>query len=398
MPGPVALTDRSLAQRWREVKAGEEWFDDMHEVMTETVKELLEEALDRELLEQLQAGWYSRNPDRVDWRNGYRTRSLQTRLGVIKDLRVPRSRRGTYQSKILPRYDRYADSVQSLVCETFLAGVSTRRVGEVMEPLLGGTVSASTVSHMTKVLDAAVRAFHQGRLGDDVRYLFLDGVVLRVKGAAKVQRKAVLTAYGIKESGEKELIAFRMAASEASVHWEGFLNNLYQRGLEGKGLQLIITDGGKGLHQALTLVYGQVRHQRCWVHKLRNVMGRLPAKWRVGCLKQLRTVYIVDTEAEAKKRYREWADKWRTLAAKAVECVEPDIDSLLSFLHEPKELASRLRTTNAIERCFREVRRRTRPMSCFNNDASCERIMLAVFRYQNGRWKGHPIPHFTHNT
>lgn len=398
MPGPVALTDRSLAQRWREVKTGEEWFDGLHETIAETVKGMLEEALDCELLEQLQAGWYHRNPDRVDWRNGYRRRSLQTRLGLIKDLRVPRSRKGTYQSRILPRYERYADSVQSLVCETFLAGVSTRRVGEVMEPLLGGTVSASTVSRMTKVLDASVRAFHQRRLVDEVLYLFLDGVVLRVKGVAKVQRKVVLTAYAIQENGEKALIAFRMAPSEATVHWEGFLNDLYQRGLAGKALRLVITDGGKGLHQALTLVYGQVRRQRCWVHKLRNVMAKLPVKLRVDCLKQLRTVYMADTKTEATQRYRAWANEWRAPVPKAVECVETDIDELLTFFNEPKELAAKLRTTNAIERCFREVRRRTNPMSCFNNDASCERIMYAVFSYQNGRWKGRPIPYFTHNT
>ena len=398
MAEPKALTERSLAQRWLEVKAGDRWLDDMHERMSETVKGLLEQALECELLEQLQVAWYHRDPDRVDWRNGHRTRSLQTRLGLIKDLRVPRSRKGTYQSKILPQYDRYESSVERLVRETFLAGVSTRRVGEVMEPLMGGTVSAATVSRMTKALDASVRAFHQHHLEDDVRYLFLDGVVLRVKGAAKVQRRVVLTAYAVKESGEKELIAFRMAASEATVHWEGFLNDLYQRGLEGKALRLIVTDGGKGLHQARALVYGQVKHQRCWVHKLRNVMGKLPWKLREDCLKELRTVYMADTQAEAKKRYHSWAEHWKGSAPKAVECVEADLDELLNFLTEPKELAANLRTTNAIERCFREVRRRTRPMSCFNNDASCERIIYAVFSYQNSRWKGRPLPLFTHNT
>ena len=398
MSGPKALTDRSVAERWREVKSAEQWWDDLHDTMRSTMKGLLEDSLECELLEQIQAAAYQRNPDRVDYRNGYRFRSLQTRLGVIVNLRVPRSRDGRYQSLILPRFGRREASVEDVICDAFLGGLSTRRVGEVLEPLLGEPVSASTVSQITKSLNAEVRRYHNRPLPSDIVYFYLDGIVLKVKGMAKVQRKVVLTAYGITSQGRRILLDFQVATSESSLQWEGFLNNLYRRGIDGKTLRLIITDGGSGLHDALQVVYGSVKRQRCWVHKLRNVMGKLPKRYQVECLGQLRLVYTAESRDNASHRYRIWAEKWRSLVPKAVECVEKDIDELLNFLSEPLERASKLRTTNAIERAFREVRRRTRPMSCFNNDESCERIIFAVFNHQNRMWKDRYLPDFTHNT
>ncbi|MCL5999633.1 MAG: IS256 family transposase [Chloroflexi bacterium] len=398
MPGRKALVTPILTEPWREVNSMEGLMEDFSEQIALGIKAALEKCFECELLEQLQSSWGKHNPDRVDYRNGYRYRSLQTRLGLIKDLRVPRSREGTYQSQILPRYKRYEAGVEDLVRDSFLAGVSTRRVGEVLEPLMGGSVSASTVSEITKALDGQVQKYHQRRLPDDVVYLFADAVYMTTKGGAKAARKAVLTLYAIKTNGEKELLDFRVADSESEAQWESFLNHLYKRGLEGSQLRLIISDGGTGLHAALQMVYGHVKRQRCWVHKLRNVIGRLRAKQRAGCLAQLRTVYQAKNGTEARKEYQSWAKAWGDEAPAAVACVEKDLEELLNFFSEPANLARRLRTTNAIERCFREVRRRTNPMSCFNNSASCERIIYAIFTYQNSRWKDRPIPELTHNT
>jgi putative transposase len=350
------------------------------------------------MLEQLQTDWGQHNPDRVDYRNGYRTRTLQTRLGLIKDLEIPRSRNGVYQSQILPRYKRYGSDVEGVVRESFLAGVSTRRVGEVLEPLFGGSVSASTVSEMTKVLNEQVRQYHHRRLEDNVVYLFLDAVYMSTKGPAKASRKAVLAAYAIKNNGVRELLDFRVAESESQAQWEAFLNHLYNRGLEGKLLHLVISDGGVGLKAAIQMVFPQAKHQRCWVHKMRNVVGRLKVKQRDACVSELRKVYQSKNTTEARERYRAWAQNWQKEAPDAVACVEKDLEELLAFLSEPSELAKRLRTTNVIERTFREVRRRTNPMSCFNNRESCERIIYAIFTHHNDRWKDRPIPEVTHNS
>jgi putative transposase len=398
MPGLKALTGRSVTELWKEVKNPETFWDDLHDEITDLVHEFLESTLEEELLEQLQARYYQRNPDRVDYRNGSYTRSLATRLGVIQNLRVPRSRHGTYQSQILPQYQRYEPSVEDMAQEAFLAGVSTRRVGAVLEPMVGEPMSAETVSRIAKRLDAAVAAFHRRQLSDDVVYLFLDGIYVRVKGTDKVQRKPVLVAYAITSSGEKLLVGYRVCQSESEPEWEAFLNDLYQRGLQGTALKMVITDGNPGLHRALQTVYPYVPRQRCWVHKLRNVMVKLPVKQRESCLKELRSVYTMATQAAARERYRSWVQRWQDTAPAAVECVRKDIDELLTFLSQPATMWQTLRTTNAIERVFREVRRRTRPMTCFNNTPSCERIIYAVFCYQNDKWKGHPLAHFTQNT
>jgi len=363
MPGPIALTDRSVADIWKEVKNPETFWDELHDSIAEAIHGLLESTLEAEMLEQLQATCYQRNPDRVDYRNGHYTRSLATRLGLIENLRVPRSRHGSYQSKILPRYKRYEASVEDMVQEAFVAGVSTRRVGAVLEPMLGEPVSAETVSRITQRLDAAVKAYHKQPLSDDAQYLFLDGVYVRIKGIDKVQRRPVLVAYVITSSGEKQLLSYHICRSESEPEWEAFLNDLYRRGLEGKALQMVITDGNAGLHAGLQTVYPYVPRQRCWVHKLRNVRAKLPVKLRDDCLSDLRTVYMAGTQIAARERYDIWVERWEDRAATAVECVRKDIDELLTFLTQPAALWQTLRTTNAIERVFREVRRRARPMT-----------------------------------
>lgn len=398
MRGHKVLLLPILTEPWREVNSLDALMEDYAEAAALSLKYMLAHCFEYEILEQLQTQWGRHNPDRVDYRNGYRTRTLQTRLGLIKDLQVPRSREGVYQSRILPRYKRYGGGVEGLVRESFLAGVSTRRVGEVLEPILGGSMSASTVSEMTKGLNEQVREYHHRRIEDDVVYLFLDAVYMTTKGAAKAGRKAVLTAYAIKSNGVRELVDFRMASSESQDQWEGFLNHLYNRGLEGKMLRLVISDGATGIKTAIQMVYPQAKHQRCWVHKMRNVVSRLRVKQRDACVSQLRAVYQAKNITEARERYRTWADVWREEAPEAVACVERDLEELLSFLSEPQALAKKLRTTNAIERSFREARRRTNPMSSFNNRESCERIMYAIFKQQNERWRDHPIPEVTHNS
>lgn len=296
------------------------------------------------------------------------------------------------------RYQRRLGQVNQVIRETFLAGVSTRRVGETLEALLGERVSAQTVSRVTRSLDREVARFHRSPVEDDIRYLLLDGIYLRVKGVAGVKRKLVLCAYGITVAGQRRLLGFRLATAESQAQWEAFLSTLRERGLLGRHLKLIVTDGCKGLHAALDTVYPYVPRQHCWVHKLRNVANLLKRGQQEECLDGARAIYQAETRRSAIQAYWAWARRWRGEAPKAVACLERDLEPLLNFLTCPPSHRRMARTTNAIERCFREVRRRTRPMSCFNNDASCERIIYAVFSHLNHNWKDHPLPQFTHNS
>jgi transposase-like protein len=280
----------------------------------------------------------------------------------------------------------------------FLAGVSTRRVEEVIRPLLGEGISAQTVSRICRSLDAEVQRYHARPLLDRYQYLFFDGIVLRVKGAAAVQRRLVLCVYGIRYDGVRELIDFRQANSESEAQWLAFINNLYERGLRGANLNMVTTDGCVGLHNALDTVYPYVPRQRCWAHKLRNVAAKLPRRIQEPCLVEAKSIYQAPTRREAIIRFRQWAAMWREQAPNAVRCIEDDIDQLLPFLDCPKEHWKKVRTTNAIERAFREVRRRTRPMSCFQNSASVDRIIFGVISHLNTAWEAKPLLQFTHNS
>ena len=389
-----ALDERTLADLWREVPLEEEVWSVVRAREQLALKHLLQGALEHELVEQLAASRYRRTEVRRGYRNGCYERDLVTQLGVIAGIRVPRAR-ARVERQVFRRYQRRHTVVDALIREMFLAGISTRRVGQVLSVLLGEPVSAQTVSRLARSLDQEVVRFHEAPLADDVRYLLLDGVSMRVKGAMGVKRRLVLCAYGITVSGQRRLLAFRLAQSESAQAWEAFLSQLRERGLAGQRLRLIVTDGCSGLHQALETVYPYVPRQRCWVHKLRNVANLLRRSQQRECLGGAQAIYQAATRRAAIRAYWAWARRWREEAPKAVACLERDLDELLNVLACPEPHRRKVRTTNAIERSFREVRRRTRPMSCFTNSASCERIIYAVISHLNKSWEGKVLPEFT---
>jgi putative transposase len=393
----LEVLDRGhLKLEWEERKAFFEEELDGH--VRSEVKRLLEEALDAERTSRVAVGRYVRDVEtRCDFRNGYYRRDLGTRLGLLRGLRIPRARRG-YKSELLPRYQRRQESVHGLVREAFLRGISTRQVGPVLEPVLGEAYSAQTISRIARGLDAAVEKFHRRALGDEYVYLFLDGVVLKVRDArGKVRRRVVLVAYGVTPAGRREVLAYRLAQAESEVAWTAFLQDLYLRGLEGRRLRLVVSDGSTGLHAAVSLVYPQARVQRCWAHKLRNIAEKVPQK-EGSCVAQAAAIYRALNRRQAERAFRRWAGRWRKRRPRAVACVERDLEELLSFFSVPQSHWKKVRTTNVIERAFREVRRRTRPMSSFTNPDSCDRIVFGVVSHLNRSWERKPLKEFTQNT
>ena len=387
------LDQGHLKLSWEDRK---EFFEEeLGEHVRSEVKRLLEEALEAERTDWLGVGRYVRDEaGRQDYRNGYYRRDLGTQLGLLRRLKVPRSRRGC-RSRLLGRYQRRQESVHALVREAFLRGVSTRQVGEVLAPILGEAYSAPTVSRIVQGLDRAVAAYHRRRLPDEYVYLFLDGVVLKVRdGRGKVRRRVVLVAYGIIRGGRREVIGYRLAAGESEVAWTAFLQDLFLRGFEGRHLRLITTDGSTGLKAALGLVYPQVPQQRCWAHKLRNIADKVPKK-EGSCVREAAAIYQAGSRREALRAYRRWAEKWRRPRPRAVASVERDLEELLSFFAVPPAHWRKVRTTNVIERCFREVRRRTRPISSFTNPAGCDRIIFGVISHLNRSWETRPLKQFT---
>jgi putative transposase len=389
------LTELTLEERWWGVKwLSEDWQEEIEERQLRMVKVILEGSLEQELLLELQAGRYKRTGARRSYRNGHYERSFSTKYGVIKALKVPRARE-SYESRVLPRYRRRQDKVDRMIREMFLAGVSTRRVGEVLSTLGLAKVSPQTVSRVLRSLDREVQLFWTRPLADIYQYVFLDGICLKVKGAVERQKRLVLCAYGIRLDGKREIISFRQAADESEAKWEAFLRDLYDRGLAGRKLKMVVTDGCHGLHRALDTVYPYASRQRCWAHKLRNVANKVRRADQKECNKQASLIYQAQNRREAVRRYREWEATWQPTYPDAVKCLAKDLDELLSFLDMPAEHRVKVRTTNVIERSFREVRRRTRPISCFNNTASVNRIIFGVISHLNKDWKGKPLWQFT---
>lgn len=191
-------------------------------------------------------------------------------------------------------------------------------------------------------------------------------------------------------------MAFRLADSEAEKEWVILLEDIRRRGLCGNNLELVITDGAKGLITALSWVYPYAKHQRCWAHKLRNVVNKVRRIDQKQVMKGAQAIYQADNRKKALLAFRQWKRRWLLSYPKAVDCLENDLDTLLNCFSYPKELRSRIRTTNAIERAFREVRRRTRPMSVFTNDQSCERIVYALIQHLNSQWRKKPFTNPTH--
>ena len=337
---------------------------------------------------------YGRSRERQDYRNGYYTRDFVTRFGTLR-LRIARSRKRGFLPEVVKKFQRRAEEVTLLIREAFLRGISTRQTGRVVATLTGETVSAQTVSRITQALDEAVRQFHQAKLSDEYAYLFLDGVSLRMRRPAGRKRVHMLVAYGIRRDGSRHLLAFLRSQGESQSEWEGLLQDLYRRGLEGKHLLLIVTDGCPGLATAIQTVYPRARHQRCWVHKMRNILERVRKCDYEQVKTGARAIYRADSRTQALAAFRRFRARWRGPYGPMVRRLEQDLPELLSIFSLPRQLWRKLRTTNVIERCFVEVRRRTRPMVCFVNVASVDRIIYSIFQRFNLEWKNRTLKLFT---
>ena len=382
MPQQVAAI-RSVSKAYQVIKEistqGVPWSEDYRFYSRIAVKQLLEDRMKANIDSYLEEMAVRGEEDR---RNGRYSRHLLTELGDV-ELEVPRTRR--YSAlKVVRAYSRRVQRIDRMILSCFVLGISTRKVAEALLPVLGERVSAATVSRIGKQLDQVVKAFHRRPLKDQYRVLIFDGVVLSRKSGAGALRRPVLVVLGIRPDGKKEIIDFRLAPGESALAWEAFFNDLYRRGLKGEGVELIVTDGGAGLLAALPLVYSQVPLQRCWAHKIRNILDKVRKTDQPSVKRSLHRVMDAKHLVGARQAAKRFVEKWNRLYPKAVRCLREDLEELLTFFSfkDPSWRKS-IRTTNAIERRFREVRRRTRPMGVFSDRTSIDRILYAVFSYEN---------------
>ena len=377
----------TVSEAMKEVKAFE-WEGDYKGATRAALKEVIERGLNNARDEYL-AELASRDSAEEDRRNGYYPRHLLSAVGDV-ELKIPRTRSWSAR-EALKELGRRTREVDQLILGCFVLGLSTRKVATALFPILGEKVSASTVSRIAHQLDAAVLAYHRRPLKGRYRVLLFDAVVMKRKTGGGSQKRMVLVALGITGEGKKEVIDFQVAKGESEGAWAKFFTALVKRGLSGEnstsspqeGVKLIVVDGGKGLLAALDLVYPEVPVQRCWAHKARNVVDKVKKADQAAVKRDLNRISQAKNRIAAQKAFGALVRRWEGKYPQAVACVREDIESLLEFYAFPADWFKQVRTTNAIERRFVEVRRRTRPMGVFSDRTSIERILFAVLMHEN---------------
>jgi putative transposase len=374
-----------------DVSSADEWSDEYRTVGRNAIAGFLRDRMKESISDYLAR----RAEGTSDRRNGSYVRHLLTELGDVA-LTIPRTRR-YIPLEVLTAYARRALKIDRLIMACFLLGLSTRKVGEALLTILGEKVSPTTVSRIAKTLDTAVAAFHRRKLSNDYRALIFDGVILSRRTGMGPLRRPVLVVLGIRHNGKKEVIDFRLAVSESAAEWDKFLRDLCHRGLTGEGVGVISVDGGKGLLTILPDHYPTIPVQRCWAHKMRNILEKVRKKDYDLVREGLRKIYQARHIMLARQHAGRWRKKWEQQYPQAVKCLFADIDDLFTcFQFEDLAFRKSIRTTNHIERRFKEVRRRTRPMGAFSNKTSVDRILYAVFMHENKAEEVYPAFLLTH--
>jgi len=385
------LPEALKAVKEMNLTSDDEWGGECRETARSAVAKVLKDRMEEKVAFHLASAYRDGTPDR---RNGSYIRHVLTELGNIV-LSIPRTRRFSPRG-VVAAYARRAKEIDQLILTCFLLGLSTRKVGVALFSLLGEKISPQTVSRTAKTLDDAVKAFHKRRIVIPFRALILDGIVIKRKTETGTARRPVLVALGIRKDGKKEVIDFRLAKSESGAEWRIFLTDLINRGLAEP--EAICADGGEGLISILPEVYPNIPFQRCWAHKVRNILDKVPRKKQAAVKKGLRKIYNAGSHAEAQTAAKRWTRSWIEKYPKAVKCLQDDVEELFAcFQFDDPDFRKTIRTTNAIERRFREVRRRTRPMGVFCNRTSVERILYAVLMYENINQGVYPVFGLTQN-
>jgi transposase-like protein len=350
----------------------------LQEQLRLTIKFVLIQVLEEEVDAFVNASRYQRTPERQDYRNGTYERDLGTSMGVVEDLPVPRTRHG-FRTELFERYQRRQAELDDAICEMFVGGVSTAKVGDVLEALGSSSLSPSTVSRIFHTLEEEFETWKERPLQGHYWYVFADGTYFSVIYNGQGEKMPILAVIGIDSAGKREVLGFSTGDRENQKAWEGLLDNLKGRGLQQ--IDLWITDGGKAMINAIESRFGTAQRQRCIKHKMENVLGYIPKKQHEAVLPELRAIFYQANRQKAEPTAVAFAAKYQSTYPTAVECLERDLGTCLTFYDFPEEPWKFIRTSNSIERLFEEVKKRSHKMAAaFRNEDSCLLLFYAVIR------------------
>ena len=344
--------------------------------MAEVLKILLNEAMKIEREDCLAAGAYQRTPDRKGYANGFKPKTVDTRMGRIA-VNVPQVRGDVeFYPSALEKGCRSERALKVAIAEMYVKGISTRRVTGVLEKMCGLNISSTQVSRAAKILDEELNYWRNRPLGE-YRYLTLDAHYEKVRQNGSVQSCAVFTAIGVNTDGKREIVGVSVSLSEAEVHWRAFLKSLLDRGLHG--VKLISSDAHEGLKAARQSLFNGVRWQRCQFHLQRNAQAYVPKKtMQKQVHDDIADIFAAPSGELAQVRLKYYVEKYGKSASKLSEWMEENLPEGLTIFELPAKHRKRMRTTNPLERLHEEINRRTRVARLFPSEASLLRLVSAI--------------------
>jgi transposase-like protein len=354
------------------------------DLLREGVRVLAQAVMETEVSGQIGAGPYERSSSRTAYRNGYRTRTWDTRVGTI-ELKIPKVTAGAYFPSLLEPRRRAEKALHAVVVEAYVKGISTRKVDDLVRALGIDGISRSEVSRICKSLDEEVQAFLGRPIESECPYLWLDATFHKVREAGRVISVATVVAIGVTATGERTVLGAATGPSEDHQFWTSFLRQLVKRGL--RGVRLVISDAHEGLRQAIAKILHEATWQRCRVHFMRNLLSTVPKGAQDAVAAIVRTVFSQPDHQSAMKQLDEVARMLHPKFPQATELLQDAAEDVLAHLHFPREHRRRLHSTNPLERLHKEIKRRTRVVGIFPTRDSLMRMVGALLAEQDDEWQ-----------
>lgn len=391
----VNFSPSNLPNQWQYVKRNlremgmldQAGADSLESQAQRVLEGFFQRSIDAEFQQQLKADWYEHSEERADVRSGTYPRVFTTAFGRTK-LLIPKVRKKSqeYVYQLFTKYQRRQKKFDDMIVLSLLLGFSTRKQQRFFQAFIGDSVSHRTASQLLGNLSEELRAYQTRPIEDKYRFVFLDGLWVHIK-EIDIKKRPILFALGVTKEGRQEIIAFKLAQGETEEEYTAFLNDLYRRGLKGQSLELIIQDGSEAITAAVNTIYPYVSRQRCYTHKLRNLLQNIRHKriHRPKMAQQASHIYKASSRQEATRRFRIFVNRWKNVEPRAVRCFQDEFYQTLNFYDFPKEIRSAISTTNHLERFLEEIRRRIKIQGYFRNEHSLNLWIFGLIKHINLR-------------
>lgn len=389
----IEISVPEVVSVFKEIQAQpEKVFEMIRLDVREAVGKYLSEMMNAEITHFLGRERYERQGSEPDYRNGSYSRHFAIKgIGDVS-VRVPRDRDGKYETQVIPHSKQYEDEIRRDLCLMFLSGVSTRTLAIMSNRLIGRKISHTEISLANnELIDSVERWRNRDLSQEQMKYLFVDGVNFDMRVGDSIEKTPVLVAIGITETGQRLVLGLQAGDKESASSWREFFKDLKRRGLDSAKVTMGIMDGLPGLEKVFAEEFPGAKVQRCQVHVARNVLAKVPQKFKEPVADGMRSIFYASSREKAKEFFSEFKAKWEAQIPSAVKCLDRSLDTCLTFFNCPEQEWISLRTTNIIERLNKEFKRRTKPMEIVAGESSCYTLLAFIALKMELHWRSNPI-------